>query len=43
MFYAVILGLNIVYAIAMLYFGEYAYAALNSGVAAAMIGIKQYG
>jgi hypothetical protein len=42
-FYAAVVGLNIGYAIAMLYLGEYGIAAFNSGMAAIVIGIKYYG
>jgi hypothetical protein len=42
-FYAAVVAANIVYAIAMLYLGEYGIAAFNSGMAAIVIGIKYYG
>ena len=42
-FYGAVVGANVVYALAMLYLGEYGVAAFNGGLAAATIGIKYYG
>jgi hypothetical protein len=42
-FYAAVVAANIVYAVAMMYLGEYGLAAFNGGLAVALIGIKYYG
>ena len=42
-FYGAVVAANIVYAVAMLYLGEYGLAAFNGGIAIATIGVKHYG
>jgi hypothetical protein len=41
-FYGAVVAANIVYAVAMLYSGEYGLAAFNAGLAAILIGVKYY-
>jgi hypothetical protein len=41
-FYGAVVAANIVYAVAMLYLGEYGLAAFNAVLAAVLIGIKYH-
>jgi pyoverdine/dityrosine biosynthesis protein Dit1 len=41
-FYGAVVAANIVYAVAMLYLGEYGVAAFNGGLALAIIGLKYH-